>query len=427
MSDAEPKHRFVLGAVLQAVLALVYIVLAVWLLVLSGPKALWQITKQFDPLFFQYNIVLLLLAQLLVPSVTLMYIRRMAREKERRLRRQMPDRLWRQNEAEILGRLEEHFRWGNYFGSVLLVSVIITLGVSIILLLKPVWGSTGAPLSGGGVDYERGANFLLLGPVIEAAATSATFHHRLVLSLTAFQFGFLGGFAYFIGHLVRSYFTLDLTPHTYVESSVRMISASLLSLVISFALPLEASCSNDAAVCSVHFLPLVAFFLGYFPNRALLLIEKLSAEKLGYKIEAYASTPLSLLQGMSYAHEVRLGREGFDNVENLAHADTIDLAIRTGFDYRQLRHWIGQAWLMTHLGSYYGEFAARTAITTRHELRELLPEDADDGFFAALIARWSIPPDRVPPSTLYGLLVLVKTYEPHVTSRAGDPPLPGQS
>lgn len=424
MTNVERRRRVGLGAVLQALLALVYIVLAAWLLKLSGPDAVWRVAKQFDPLFFQYNIGLLLIAQLFVPSVTLMYVRRMRGEKERRLRRQVPDRLWRQNEAEILEQLDEHFRWGNYFGSVLLVSVIITLGASILLLLKPVWGSgnSAAVMSSGGVDYERGANFLLLGPVIEGPATSSTYHHRLILSLTAFQFGFLGGFVYFIGHLIRSYFTLDLTPHTFVESAVRMISASLLSLVISFAVPLETSCSTDAGVCSIHFLPLVAFFLGYFPNRALLLIEKLSAEKLGYKVEPYTSTPLSALQGMSYAHEVRLGREGFDNVENLSHADTLDLAVRTGFSYRQLRHWIGQAWLMTHLGQRFANFTTRTSITTRHELQELVSDSADDAALGVLIDRWAIPPAEVPSSALYGLLALVKQYEPHVTSRSGGPP-----
>jgi hypothetical protein len=179
---------------------------------------------------------------------------------------------------------------------------------------------------------------------------------------------------------------------------------------------------TDAGVCSIHFLPLVAFFLGYFPNRASLLIEKLSARKLGYKVEPYAPTPLSTLQGISYAHEVQLAREGFDNVENLCDADTLDLAVRTAFSYRQLRHWIGQAWLMTHLRPRFDNFATRTSLTTRHELQELLPDPADDAALGALIDRWAIPPAEVPPSALYGLLALVKRYEPHVTSLGGGPP-----
>ena len=41
---------------------------------------------------------------------------------------------------------------------------------------------------------------------------------------------------------------------------------------------------------------------------------------------AIRALPLSMLGGMSYAHELRLEREGFDNIENLSNADPVDLA-----------------------------------------------------------------------------------------------------
>ncbi len=53
--------------------------------------------------------------------------------------------------------------------------------------------------------------------------------------MIAFQFGFLGAYVYFIGSVVRAYFTLDLTSHTFVDGAIRMIVASILALVLSFA------------------------------------------------------------------------------------------------------------------------------------------------------------------------------------------------
>ena len=69
----------------------------------------------------------------------------------------------------------------------------------------------------------------MAGPLAGRDPSSAEFSHRIITSLVAFQFGFLGAYVYFIGALVRSYFTLDLSPHTYVDSSVRMVVASVMT------------------------------------------------------------------------------------------------------------------------------------------------------------------------------------------------------
>jgi hypothetical protein len=83
---------------------------------------------------------------------------------------------------------------------------------------------------------------------------------------------------------------------------------------------------------------------------------------------SYRALPLSMLAGMSYSHELRLEREGFDNIENLSNADPVDLAIRTCFSYSQLKQWIDQAWLASHLREDYSGFAQRTGLTNSEEL-----------------------------------------------------------
>ena len=84
-----PRRRtWTLGGLGLALLAAAYAAAALFLVSLRARRAqLLQLEQWFDPLFFEYNVVLLLIAQLLVPAVTLMYVRRMKGEKERRLRR----------------------------------------------------------------------------------------------------------------------------------------------------------------------------------------------------------------------------------------------------------------------------------------------------------------------------------------------------
>lgn len=367
-----------------------------------GPLA--EALRWFDPLFLQYNLALALLAILIVPVVTVQYVHNMKTEKIRRIERDLSAK-----ELELYRRDIEHlvplqFRLGHYWGSLTVVMAVITLGVSILLLFKPYFplpageqaaappaASQAERSQGGGepavspsaprrsapvslgVDYGRGGNMLLLGPFVELYSTDRPrYYHQIVISLTAFQFGFLGAYVYFIGYLLRAYFTLDLSPHTYVAGSLRMVVSSVLALVLSFALPaLDVFGPVSQAANSERFLrllPLLAFFLGYFPNRALFLLEKTGNQLLGLGPQAYAGTPLSRLAGMSSDHEVRLDREGFDNLENLSHARAIDLAVRTGFSYRQLKQWVEEARLRVQLAEDFEEFADRTGIRTAEEL-----------------------------------------------------------
>jgi len=378
----------------------------------GGMRPLADALSWYDPLFLQYNLALALLAILIVPLVTVQYVRNMKSEKIRRIERDLSVRELELYRRDIERLIPLQFRLGHYWGSLTVVMVVIALGVSILLLFKPYFplpegektvaaspverspgGSEpatvsaaaprrSAPVAGLGVDYGRGGNMLLLGPFIELYSTDLPrYYHQIVISLTAFQFGFLGAYIYFIGYLLRAYFTLDLSPHTYVAGSLRMVVSSVLALVLSFALPaLDVFGSVSQAANNerfLRFLPLLAFFLGYFPNRALFLLEKTGNQLLGLGPQAYAGTPLSRLAGMSSDHEVRLDREGFDNLENLSHARPIDLAVRTGFSYRQLKQWIEEARLRLQLGEDFEEFADHTGLRTAEELATYWEIDPD--------------------------------------------------
>ncbi|MGA6828477.1 hypothetical protein ACO9S2_12775 [Nitrospira sp. NS4] len=384
-------------------------------------RHLLAVSHWFDPIFFQYNLVLLAVTVLVVPFVALSYVHTMMRRKERRLHRELPEH----RRGEIGERLRSRIAFSSYLGSVSLTMLIVLLGAAIILLFKPVPSPDQR-----GVDFSLGANFLMVGPFIDLLQTEPhAYYVHLMRSLTAFQFGFLGAYIYFIGMLVRAYFTLDLTPQTFVDGSFRMISSSVLALIISFVpwihgtvdisstsastaaiqsarladsqlavsdratpattsqdKPSENASSSEPersesgnqpptqATWSVSLLPIVSFVFGFFPKWAMLGLQYTTLKVLRRFIpeqnttDQYRALPLSLLAGMSYMHEARLEREGFDNIENFSTADPVSLAVSTGFTYPQLAQWISIAWLVTHLREDYPKFVQHTGITSRDEL-----------------------------------------------------------
>lgn len=329
----------------------------------SNINELLQVVCWFDPVFMVYNILLLLLIVMVVPSITFFYVRSKRIQKENRLRDSFGSGT--QYDEKIKAYLDESFSLRHYIGSMTLLSIVILLGGAIILLLKPMAiGDTGF-----GIDYSKGANFLMLGSYMHYFVEGNTQEYMRVLvgTLTAFQFGFLGAYVYFITHLVRSYFTLDLSPSVYISCTVRIMMGAILSLVLSFFFINEQA--GEGMELYYH-LPMLSFFIGFFPLRGLLFLERAAGSLLHILATNYSSTNLTHLIGMSYQKELRLNREGFDNVENFVTADVIDLTIRTGFSYQQLCDWRSQAELIAFLGSDYDKFRQATSIDSVEHLKK---------------------------------------------------------
>lgn len=180
----------------------------------------------------------------------------------------------------------------------------------------------------------------------------------------------------------RAFFTLDLTPETVIEGSLRIAIASVLPLVLSFAL--EPSSSNAGSLNAgspiaglttpQSLLPAISFFFGFFPSRALAFLENLISG-LAHKLlptDENKVMPLRLLHGLNFNHELRLEREGFDSVENFSHADAAALAVRTGFSYAQLRQWISEAALMARLREDYPKFVSQTGLSSIEEVTRFM-------------------------------------------------------
>lgn len=380
--------------------------------------ALRRVPGWFDPIYVQYNLVLATVAILLPPVVTYIYTMSMGAEKRRRLLRQLEPEEQAAVAEDVDRVIERSFRFRHYAGSVSLLVLVIGLGVYIMLLLKPAFCHEDACPHDvtGGVDYSRGANFLMLGPFIQFLESDIDLaFQQIVVGLTAFQFGFLGAYVYFIIELARAYFMLDLSPNVFIDSVVRMVIASLLSLVLSFALSIFPFFGTQDNEIFLRFLPIVAFFIGFFPSRGLLLIERLGAKATGAPVRRKDVEPLSALSGMSDSHEVRLKREGFDNWANLVHADPIDLALRTGFSVGQLRDWVGEAWLRQRLGPDYEAFRRAIGVATRRQFASLVAA-TDEAALDSLVKEL---PDPL-PRKIAALAATIRT-----PSREGDLPPPG--
>jgi hypothetical protein len=363
-----------------------------------------QVICWFDPIFMSYNILLLLLIVMVAPSITFFYVNNKRTHKENRLRKNLGHD--EESKKKIKAYLDESFKMRHYAGSMTLLSIVILLGGAIILLLKPMAISS----VGFGVDYSKGANFLMLGSYMHYFVENRGEEYMRVLigTLTAFQFGFLGAYVYFITHIVRSYFTLDLSPSIYTSCTVRIMMGAILSLVLSFFVmrgQIESAISNDVQKVAqivmeqpsldamktaeplnlYYYLPIFSFFIGFFPLRGLLVLERAASSLLHILPTQYHSTSLTDLTGMSYQHELRLNREGFDNVENFATADVVDLTIRTGFCYQQLSDWRSQAELIVFLGNDYDRFRQATSIDSVIHLKKNANWFVDESNTGALI------------------------------------------
>lgn len=379
----------------------------------EGLVSLMQIICWVDPVFMIYSQLMLLLLVMIVPVITFTYVHTMKKRKDERLRQQIPQT--EDNIKKIECCLDETFTMRYYAGSMTLLSIVILLGGIIILMLKPMPLADIGTQNSFGVDYRKGANFLMLGSYMHyfIEGNMRDYMRVLMATLTAFQFGFLGAYVYFITHLVRSYFTLDLSPNIYISCTIRIIMGSVLSLILSFLListesynhltentdeqtstqlntvinPASATKPTEkvidksrkmdnASVAGLkmsdnyYYLPMLSFFIGFFPLRGLMLLERAAGSVLHILPEKYQSTSLSHLTGMSPQHEMRLNREGFDNVENLVNADITSLCFRTGFSYQQLSNWHSEAELIIHLGHDYARFRQATSINSLNGLNK---------------------------------------------------------
>ncbi|WP_396956501.1 hypothetical protein [Nitrosomonas sp.] len=108
-----------------------------------------EIASWFDPIFFQYNLILLVFAVGIIPLITLCYTSSMREEKKRRLQRELPPAIYSANSNYIQNYLSKISSIRSYLGSMMSLMFVVMFGCMIILLLKP------APLALPDLAYAR--------------------------------------------------------------------------------------------------------------------------------------------------------------------------------------------------------------------------------------------------------------------------------
>lgn len=186
-------------------------------------------------------------------------------------------------------------------------------------------------------------------------------------SLTVMSLAFLGAFIWSAHNIIRRYVNFDLLPVEYYHTTLRLILAPLLALMLSFLV--EAGTVGWAQ----NLLPVAAFMTGLIPAAVLFFLQDWFIRLLkSYGFYAH-HLPLSMIEGLNRFQEVRLSEAGVDNAQNLAKADLTELALATPYPPEQLLDWIDQAQLYVYLKDDL--ITGRNhRIRTASDLRALDPE-----------------------------------------------------
>jgi hypothetical protein len=141
-------------------------------------------------------------------------------------------------------------------------------------------------------------------------------------------YAFIGAYAFNMGVLVRRTFLSDVTEHVYWGAINRLIIATCLALAF-YGIP--------------KIPPPFFFVVAFMPQVLLTKLRKEFTSIVGDSDKQSMDLPLQFVQGIDIWKEQRLQEEGIENVQNLATADILTLAVKTHYPLRTLIDWIDQA------------------------------------------------------------------------------------
>ena len=150
----------------------------------------------------------------------------------------------------------------------------------------------------------------------------------------AIVFAFVGVYLFNLGSSVRRIYLYDLSENLFWGNINR------LGITIGLAILIQTLFTNE----------FVFFSIGFLADTVLADVLKRAVTVL--KMIRGTRTPelsLKLVQGLDMWKEYRLHEEGIENVENLATADVVELAVKTHYSLHTLVDWIDQAILIVRL------------------------------------------------------------------------------
>lgn len=167
-------------------------------------------------------------------------------------------------------------------------------------------------------------------------ANSWFFPKGFVESSVPLLYAFVGVFLFNLGTMVRRLYLADITEQVFWAGVNRLLLSMGLALVL-----MKSGAQNWGAG--------FYFTIGFMANIVLDWLLEGSLKLLNITKPKQDDLPLQMVRGINIWKEYRLEEEGIENVQNMATADAVDLAVRTHYSARTLIDWIDQAIVLARL------------------------------------------------------------------------------
>ena len=229
------------------------------------------------------------------------------------------------------------------------------------------------------VEHQGKVNFLLTGTSL---ADPESLQRLRIQNMAVMSLAFIGAFIWSAQSILYRLNAGDLSPSVYFQAGMRMILAPILSLMFSHLIH-----GSDTLQPMQAGLPVIAFLVGWFPNRSLIFLKEQYAVIFRTKRSA-DSLPLNMIEGVHTYDRARLAELGIVDAQNLANANFIELVVRTAFNPGQIIDWIGQAQL-------YIYFKDDVSLLRKHQIRtvfDMLPLCRDEKLLEGLAGVSKIDP-----------------------------------
>ena len=195
-------------------------------------------------------------------------------------------------------------------------------------------------------------------------------------------YAFAGVFLFNLGTMVRRLYLADINEQVFWGAVNRLLLSLGLALVIM-----------KSGVAGAK--PWLYFSIGFLANIVLDWVLEKTLKLLDIGQPKQPELPLQMVRGINIWKEYRLEEESIENVQNLATADIVDLAVRTHYNARTLIDWIDQAIILSRLtADQVKVLTSQATALSAIELAMAAPENnnGDRTFSDALAAKLSVDP-----------------------------------